>query len=142
MDAVYQITADRFRGTMRVTMGGFFSKPDVEAFVRELRMKLALLGTEPNAHMMLCDVRRMKIQTQEIVAAFTGVVGHPSLRSRRLAFVTGSSLARLQTRRLTDRPGVAFFDTIEAAEAWLFEEAETDDRFCDLASRYDAGASL
>lgn len=123
MDAVYQIVPDRFRGALRLTMGGFFAPADVEAFVRVLAAKLRELGTAPNDHLMLVDVRTMKIQTQEIVAAFTGVVGSPLLRSKRLAFVTGSSLSRLQTRRLTNREGVCFFDQIEAAETWLFDTA-------------------
>ncbi|RYD55045.1 MAG: hypothetical protein EOP60_06665 [Sphingomonadales bacterium] len=108
-----------------MTMGGFFAQADVQGFVRELRTRLADLSTAPNAHLMLCDVRQMRIQTQEIVSAFAGVVGNAEFRSRRLAFVTGSSLSRLQARRLTSREGVQFFDNVEEAEGWLFENPDS-----------------
>lgn len=104
---------------VRMEMGGFFSEDDIRAFRQVLDLKLRALRCPPNAHLSLVDVRAMKIQRQEIVAAFAGLVGHPEVRSKRLAFVTGSSLARMQTRRLTDRPGVAFFTDIAQAEAWL-----------------------
>lgn len=61
----------------------------------------------------------LKIQAQDIVDAFSRVVGHPRFRSQRLAFVTGSSLSRLQTRRLADREGGEFFGAVADAEAWL-----------------------
>jgi hypothetical protein len=104
---------------VRIEMGGFFGQDDIQALRRTLEEKLLALTCAPNAHLTLADVRAMKIQTQDVVASFSTVVGDPKFRSKRLAFVTGSSLARLQTRRLTDRPGVAFFTEVEAAEAWL-----------------------
>lgn len=121
MQAHYSIEPDRRHGMIRVTMAGFYNQDDIAAFVAALREGLIKLGTAPNGHIMLCDVRGMKIQTQEIVAAFGNVVGSPLLRSKRLAFVTGSSLSRLQTRRLTTRRGVEFFGDLASAEKWLLE---------------------
>jgi hypothetical protein len=122
MDAEFAIVADRSLGTLRVTMSGFFDHGSVEAFVRDVHLKLDQLGARPNEHLMLCDVRRMKIQTQDVVRLFSAIVGSPRLRSKRLAFVTGSSLSRLQAKRLTDRAGVLFFSDVAAAEEWLFDE--------------------
>ena len=45
----------------------------------------------------------------------------PDIRSRKLAFVCASNLARLQAQRLTDREEVRFFDDAGAAEAWLMQ---------------------
>lgn len=119
MNAEFEVVADHSRGTLRVTMGGFFTPADVAAFLREVNLKLDSLQTRPNEHLMLCDARGMSIQTQDIVGAFGQIVGSPRLRSKRLAFVNGSSLSRLQTRRLTDRDGVSFFTDITEAERWL-----------------------
>jgi len=83
---------------------------------------LADMNTKPNEHLMLCDLSQMKIQAQETVAAFGGLAGSAGLRSRRLAVVTDRSLVRTQAQRLTDRRRVSFFDNIEAAERWLFEQ--------------------
>ena len=36
--------------------------------------------------------------------------------------MTSATLARLQARRLTSRDGVAYFDDMAAARAWLTDE--------------------
>jgi hypothetical protein len=102
-------------------MGGFFGMGDVDAFARDLSIRLADMNIKPNEHLMLYDLRQMKIQAPETVSAFGGLAGSVSLRSRRLAVVTGTSLVRTQAMRLTDRQRFSFFDNIEAAERWLFE---------------------
>ncbi|UZK67810.1 hypothetical protein [Sphingomonas sp. M1-B02] len=107
-------------------MGGFFSHADVVEFVHDLNLNLDRLGRGPNEHLMLCDVQRMKIQTQDVVRLFSSVVGAPRLRSKRLAFVTGSSLSRLQAKRLTNRPGVSFFSDLALAEEWLLNDSGRD----------------
>jgi hypothetical protein len=121
MTAEYTIAADKRKATLRITMGGFFGMSDVDAFARDVAIRLADMNTKPNEHLILCDLRRMKIQAQETVAAFGGLAGSADLRSRRLAVVTGTSLVRTQAMRLTDRRRVSFFDNIDAAERWLFE---------------------
>ena len=123
MCAEFNIIADINRGALRVTMGGFFSHADVTAFLAEVHAKLGQLRMAPNTHLMLCDVRTMKIQSQDIVAAFGQIVGDPRSRSKRLAFVTGSSLSRLQAKRLSNRDGIAYFADLSEAEDWLFDEA-------------------
>ena len=70
----------------------------------------------PLAHHLLDP---LEAQAQDVVAAFGSVMAAPDIRSRKLAFLCGSTLARLQAQRLTDREGVAFFDDAAAAEAWL-----------------------
>ena len=122
MNAKFEVVADHSMGALRVTMGGFFTPDDVMSFLREVNLKLDALHTRPNEHLMLCDARGMRIQAQDIVGAFAEIVGSPRLRSKRLAFVNGSSLSRLQTRRLTDRDGVSFFADLAEAEQWLFSE--------------------
>jgi hypothetical protein len=120
MEAKFAICADDRRDALLITMSGFFRPSDVEAFTQDLRAARSRLSCLANQHLTLCDVRQMKIQSQEIVAAFAQVVGASGLRSRKLAFVTGSSLARLQAKRLTDREGVRFFSDPNEAEHWLF----------------------
>lgn len=122
MSAEFSVIADRARGALRVTMAGFFTPADVEAFAMEVHAKLAQLGLPANQHLMLCDVRKMRIQTQEIVGAFSNIVGHPRFRSKRLAFITGSSLSRLQAKRLGNREGVAYFSDALEGENWLFDD--------------------
>ncbi|KQR80795.1 STAS/SEC14 domain-containing protein [Sphingomonas sp. Leaf343] len=120
-NAHFSITIDPALHLMSIRMGGFFSEADVAGFDALLRDKVKTLTCGPNEHVTLVDVSDMKIQLQDIVQMFAKIVSTPRHRSRRLAFVTGSSLARMQTRRLTDRPDVEFFTDPDAAKAWLFD---------------------
>jgi hypothetical protein len=117
--AHFSIMVDPDLDLIRVDMGGFFSEADIEAFRSTLDARMAMLLCGPNEHRMLCDTSAMRIQAQEIVGGFAKIVGHPKYRSKRLAFVVGGSLARGQTRRLTDRDGVEHFGDRASAEAWL-----------------------
>ena len=117
MDARYDIRADPAQGMIHIRMGGFFSEADVQSFAASYRAELRHVAHP--SQLTLVDIRDMKIQAQDIVAAFGAVMASPDIRSRKLAFLCGSTLARLQAQRLTDRDGVAFFDDMAAAEAWL-----------------------
>ena len=119
MHAHFSIAVEPHLNMMRIDMGGFFAETDIGAFRFALETKMEALTCGPNQHLTLCDVSAMKIQAQDIVGAFSKVVGHPKFQSKRLAFVTGSSLARMQARRLTSREGVAYFTECDAAKDWL-----------------------
>ena len=119
MSASFSISIEPDYDLIRIDIIGFFSGDDVTRFTHELGFFMGRLRCRPNAHITLCNVSGMKIQSQEMVAAFSKVVGDPVFRSRKLAFVTGSTLARMQTRRLTDRDGVAYFTEAADARAWL-----------------------
>jgi len=67
----------------------------------------------------------MKIQTQDVVAEFRLMLSDPAYRSRRLAFVAAPTLARGQLLRALQDREARCFETIEAAEAWLFTEARS-----------------
>jgi hypothetical protein len=131
MDAEYSIEIDRSRDLIRIRMGGLFTLDDIAAFLEARRRAHAELGCAPNQHLTLNDLRTMKIQSQEVVAAFRDMLADPAFRSRRLAFVAAQTLARSQLVRALggrDARDARFFDYIEDAEAWLFagdvEEAE------------------
>jgi len=119
VDAVFAIHADIQHNLMRVEMSGFFDEADVHRFsarYREMLLKLRAPG-----HLTLVDIRNMKIQPQAVVEAFSSLLASADVRSRRLAFVCNSTLARLQAQRLTDREGVKFFDNEADAETWILE---------------------
>lgn len=124
MPGSFSISVDRSNSALLIAMSGFFDQDEVAAFVTVLNLKLDQLRCGANEHLTLCDVSAMSIQTQDIVAAFSRVVGNGPLRSKKLAFVTGSSLARMQTQRLTGREGVRFFTDVDTAKEWLFSSTE------------------
>ena len=122
MDPTFEISIEPRCGLMRVKLGGFFAVADVEALEFEKRAALVRLGMPANQHLTLVDVSECKLQPQDVFGAFQSAIADPRYMSRRIAFVTGSSLARMQVRRMLKRDDAAFFETVEQAETWLFEE--------------------
>lgn len=126
MCGTFTVQTDPSRGLLLLTLSGFFNRCETLALRDARDAALAGLGTAPNQHVTLCDVSSCKIQAQDIVEVFATMLADPASASSRLAIVTGSSLARMQVRRLTrQRSGLAFFDARRDAEAWLFEESRT-----------------
>ncbi|VXD00299.1 hypothetical protein [Sphingomonas sp. 8AM] len=119
MQGWFRIEADRRASLIRLTMGGFFDSETVVAMRAQMVTAIDSLTCPPNEHLTLCDMRSMDIQSQERVEEFSRLVGSDDVRSRRLAFVTAKSLARLQAKRLSSRPGLEFFSDPESAHDWL-----------------------
>ena len=108
------------RNLVRVWLGGFFSPTDAAAFVKERDRVHQHLRCGPNEHITLVDIREMAIQPQESVSAFQKILSNPATKSRKLAFVTARSLARMQIKRAAASRDAAYFETVENAERWLF----------------------
>ncbi len=119
MSAEYSIAVDPSRDLVRIRMSGFFTHADIEGFLAARNEAHAQLTCRPNAHLTLNDIREMKIQSQEIVDAFRAMLAAPDYRSRRLAFVVSSTLARSQLGRALGGRDARCFEDIEAAERWL-----------------------
>ncbi len=135
MSAFFNIVAEPDCDLIRISGSGFFTLADVAAFGGALERAHAQLRCAPHCQLTFADVSAMHIQSQEVVMAFTAIARDPRLRSRRFAVVVGNSLARGQTKRLSE-PGdqrVAHFHDRIAAEAWLFADPVTAAR---TASRY------
>ena len=119
MKAEYDIDVDIAHDLVRITMSGFFSEREIADFVDARNRAHALLRCGPHEHVTLVDIRHMRIQSQESVVQFQKVLNNPERTSRRLAFVTAQSLARLQVRRAADGREARYFSDPAEAEAWL-----------------------
>lgn len=120
MSAEYSIDVEPSRDLVRIRMGGFFEREDIDGFLEARRIAHQALTCGPNQHLTINDIRDMKIQSQEMVDAFRDLLADPAYRSRRLAFVAGPTLARTQAMRaLADRQAQCFED-FWSAESWLF----------------------
>src|SRR5687768_10079847 len=122
MNTHFSFEIDKPRNLVRIKMAGLFSHKDVAAFIEARREAHRELGCPRNAHVTLNDVRGMKIQPADIVAAFREMLSAPEYRSRRLAFVVGPTLTRNQLMRAAAGRDVCWFEDPAAAEAWLLEE--------------------
>ncbi len=126
MSATFKVTCDPDRDLIRIAMSGFFTPDDIAAFFEARRQAHARLRCGPNAHLTLNDLRGMKIQPSESVAAFRELLSDPAYRSRRLAFVVASTLARGQLARALTGRDARFFEDPREAEAWLLRDEQEE----------------
>lgn len=122
MTAQFSIRVDPMRDLVRIRMSGFFMLEDIASFVDARSEAHRQLRCLPNMHLTLNDVSDMKIQSQEIVTAFREMLAATEFRSRRLAFVAGSTLARAQLMRAAVGRNARCFADVASAEAWLFAD--------------------
>lgn len=121
MGTNFTIQVDPERSLVHITMTGLLGPDDVDAFLRARATAHARLTCPPNAHVTLNDLSGLKIQPQEVVAAFRNVLGSPGpYRSRRLAFVAPPTLTRAQLMRAVQNRDARCFDTAAEAKYWLF----------------------
>jgi hypothetical protein len=120
MAAHFTVRAEPSRDLIRITMSGFFNADDVQAFYEERAAQHARLTCGPNQHVTLNDVSAMKVQSQEVVAAFQDLLADAAYRSRRLAFVVDRTLARSQLMRALNGRTAKCFENRVTAEQWLF----------------------
>lgn len=121
MNHAYSVTVDVARDLLRIHLSGFFTPADIGGLTEARRKTLARLRCGPNRHVTITDVREMKIQSQDAVAQFQAFAADPACRARRLAFVVGGSLARMQVGRVAHERDARFFDNMADAEAWVFQ---------------------
>ena len=122
MKAEFSIDVDPTRDLVRIRMGGFFRQTDIADFLEARRVAHQALRCAPNAHVTINDIRRMDIQSHDIVDAFQEMLAAPDYRSRRLAFVVANTLARSQAIRALESRDARWFEDPIRAEAWLFAE--------------------
>jgi hypothetical protein len=126
MSAEFSIEVEPERDLVRIVMHGFFTPADIADFLEARRVAHAKLRCPRNWHLTINDLRGMKIQPQDSVAAFQSLLADPAYRSRRLAFVIGRTLARSQLSRALSGRDARCFGTIVEAEAWLFSAASEE----------------
>lgn len=114
---MYKITIVKSRNLVESKMNGTFSPSmvlDYEAALREHFDD----GTLQPGYMMLIDVSGAKIQTQQTICAFIQHVARMPKASR-IAVVVGTSVIRMQVRRVLQQPYLRLFDARSEALPWL-----------------------
>jgi hypothetical protein len=120
MAAHFTVRAEPSRDLIRITMSGFFNPDDIQAFCDARAAEHARLTCGPNQHVTLNDLRAMKVQAQDVVAAFQNLLADPAYRSRKLAFIVDRTLARSQLMRALNGRTAKCFENRVDAEQWLF----------------------
>jgi len=114
---MYRITARPESNLIEIELGGLMTTDEVAAYIAELRRAFAA-GRFRAGYLILIDVDACTIQSQEMIAAMREHMGTMP-KARRIAMVTGSSLARMQVRRLMTQSYARIFENGEAAREWL-----------------------
>lgn len=119
---MYTISTEPDRILLRCYMKGFMTPEEVALFSADEQAAVARMGWGDGEFHLLIDTSTCTIQSQETVAAFEQIVLNSPRKARMIAVVRGTSLTRLQARRvLRVRDNAAVFDNAADAEAWLVE---------------------
>ena len=124
MDARIDMRVDPAGPLVRTTLSGFFDEAAIKQLIAARAETYGRLRCAPHSWLSLIDVRGMAIQSQEMVARFQQVLAQPDFRSRRLAFVVNSPLARMQLQRAIGSRTAQVFTEPAEAERWLRREDE------------------
>ncbi|MFM9828095.1 MAG: hypothetical protein ACKVOB_05020 [Sphingomonas sp.] len=118
---MYKIDIDKSHALISIELGGMLSVDEVNEFVSELVRQV--MAARLSSYAMLIDVSNCPVQSQDMVNAMGQQLANMQ-HARALAVVTGTSLARLQVRRLFTQPFTRFTSTREAGLAWVLAGKE------------------
>lgn len=116
---MYEVRADHERKRVVARLWGFFSAEEVAAFALDQQRAAASLDCPSGAFDLLIEAPGAIVQSQDIVSAFGQIATSATLKSRRIAFYSDSSLQRLQLRRILGSDRARIFSNEREAERWL-----------------------
>jgi hypothetical protein len=119
---MYTITVDAPQRLVQVALGGMMSLDESAAYIADLRRAIVTNHLSAD-YAMVIDVSACPIQSQDMVAVM-GQHMATMPKARSLAIVTGSSLARMQVRRLFHQPYARTVRTVAEGRAWVLEGVE------------------
>lgn len=119
---MYRIAVDARRGLVEVVLSGMLSLDETATYINDLRRSFVVNKLQPN-YAMVIDVSACNIQAQDMIKAM-GEHMAAMPKARAIAIVTGSSLARMQVRRLFTQPYARIVSTQEEALAWVKDGVE------------------
>ncbi len=128
MSSNCQIAIEPSQRLIRMRLSGFFTLDDVRNFDRERQSAIGRLQCGFNQHLTLCDVAECQLSTPEVADALQRAIGNSLFRSRKCAMVVRGALARLQAKRVVQRPDIRMFDSITEAEHWLMKDDTSERR--------------
>lgn len=123
---MYQITLTPQDHLIELVMSGFLSLEEVHCLFDEEQRRARDISPPDGGHGLLVDVTGLCLQSQDVFTLFQRLLNAAPCPARRIALLTGLSIARMQARRLSDSPRIATFRNRTDALAWLGVETESD----------------
>lgn len=118
---MYAIRVDRQHSLIEATLAGMMTLEEVASYIAEI--KRAYVVNRLHGYSMVIDVSGCPIQQQDIIQAM-GAHMATMPKAKSLAIVTGSSLARMQIRRLFTQPYARIVATVGEGRAWVIAGTE------------------
>ncbi|QAY78132.1 hypothetical protein [Sphingosinicella sp. BN140058] len=118
---MYRIHVDPAQSIIEVALGGLMTVDEVDAYIADL--KQAFVTNQLRDYAMIIDVSACPIQSQEMIKRM-GEHMATMPKSRALAVVTGSSLARMQIRRLFTQSYARIVTSASDGRAWVVSGTE------------------
>lgn len=119
---MYRIVVDSGQNLVEVTLGGMLDVTETAAYIRQLRHDMVVNRIHA-PYRMVIDVSACPIQAQDMVQAM-GEHMATMPKAGALAVVTGSSLARMQVRRLFKQSYARIVATVTDGRAWVLSGIE------------------
>lgn len=120
---MYQLTTDPARKLVLLKLYGMLTIDEVAAMYADEYKAIRAMGCRLGQQFVLADLTECNIQMQDVSAALQSLVQEKGT-AKRVAMFTGSSLAKMQARRIAVTQHAAVFATQEDALVWLFEADE------------------
>ena len=120
-----EMVIDELKQIVRATHldSAMLTVDDVKCFNADLAKLVAIAAARFGRLRVLVDARRLPIQLSEVGVHFDGPERLLRTPDDRYALVLGSSLAKIQTRRiLGDDKRMRMFLSLDAAELWLLND--------------------
>lgn len=113
---MYRIKIDKANDLVEVKLGGMMTVQEVEDYIVELKRQFT--ANHMSSYVFILDVSEAPIQSQDMIRAMgERMAGMP--KARAIAVVTGSSLARMQIKRLFTQSYVRIVSTMAEGQAWV-----------------------
>ena len=116
-DKGYLIEVDHGRDMVRATLDGYWDPTVATDFAQDLL--LAFAGERHTPLNLLVDARKQGVQSQEVVTALAARTNSFNLPIDRVAVLIGSSLHKMQARRIAPAEKYRLFSSETEALAWL-----------------------
>lgn len=116
----YEIAYDGERRLMELTLRGFWSAEDLDAFSEDLMRCARAAKQRDGDFLLLSDSRQFEVQSVDVTEGFQRAMA-TRLRSDEAfsAIVVASTLNKLQAERAVKATGTRFFTDIDEARDWL-----------------------
>ncbi|WP_066800299.1 hypothetical protein [Sphingomonas soli] len=123
MEVEQSIRVDRAHKLIEVRIGGFVTPEDASWLGEQVREAVRSFGDDIGQHLTLYDTSDVPVVPPATIELLQQTFANPTVRqiwARKIAFVVGTALTRLQAQRLREvRPDIGIFDDRKSAIDWL-----------------------